>query len=643
MKSYLNFKFITVLLVFITLAFFVGRMTGPQDTATTSESGHDHVQDETESWTCSMHPQFNLPDKGQCPICFMDLIPAERSSDDNPLQLKLSPSAVKLADIQTVKAKRKAAVAELLLSGSVDYDETRIGKITAWVPGRLEHLYVDFTGIRVSEGDHMVELYSPDLVAAQEELLQSQRYLDSIQDKSGQLYQSANSTLSATKEKLRLLGFGNEQLEQVLTSGEYQESVTIYSPVSGIVIHKDAVEGMYVKTGTPIYTIADLSRVWIILDAYESDLPWLKYGQDVSITAEALPGEIFSGKIAFIDPILDARTRTVKVRINVENTQQLLKPGMFIRAEVQSILDADGNSINPDLAGKWISPMHPEVIKDQAGSCDVCGMPLVPAEELGIVSMPAKNDLPLVVPVSAVLRTGKRAILYIRLPDTDEPTFEGREVVLGTRAGDSYIIREGLMAGEEVVVNGNFKIDSAMQLASKPSMMNPEGGRTSTGHEGHNMDGMQQSGGNMAGSQEDEIPLIISTDLANEVLTPYLELQSELANDDYDKAYQALMKIHNLTMGVPGAEAIMEPTMRPIQNITQLRAAFEDLSTAMQIAVEKGLISESVNKAFCPMAFDNRGAYWLQKGDVINNPYFGSQMLRCGVIKQSWPSTESGQ
>ncbi|MBC8479347.1 MAG: efflux RND transporter periplasmic adaptor subunit [FCB group bacterium] len=631
MKNILNIKSLVFIIVLILLAFVIGRWTGSNTASGDVNTVHNHTEEESTTWTCSMHPQIQLPEAGQCPICFMDLIPAESSaSGENPRQLKLSPAAVALADIRTTSVIRKTASAQINLSGSVDYDETLIGRITARFPGRLEHLYVDFTGIRVSKGDRLADLYSPDLISAQEELLQASRHLSSLKDKKSPLYVSAEMNLKSVREKLRLLGLSPEQIRDMQTGKTLNEQVAIYSPLTGIVIHKNALEGEYVKTGTPIYTIADLSRVWIILDAYESDLAWLKYGQDVSVTTEAHPGEIFTGKIAFIDPILNTKTRTARIRLNLDNPRQLLKPGMFVRAMIQSRLDADGNSINPDLAGKWISPMHPEVIKDQPGVCEICGMPLVPAEDLGFVSMPGREKLPLMVPVSSVLKTGNRSLVYVRLPDTEEPVFESREIISSTRAGDNYIVLEGLSEGDQVVVNGNFKIDSAMQLSGKTSMMNPdtEPGLTDKDNE----------------SDVKSFPdLILSKQLLSEILDLYLKLQASLADDDFSASRNTFLDIHNLTMAVPGAEPVMAPTMQNFTDLTELRTAFDELSEVMRYAARSGLLNHPVNEAYCPMAFDFRGAYWLQEGEVIDNPYFGSQMLRCGEIKQRWPSPESSK
>jgi len=437
--------------------------------------GRQGVTQEQTWWTCSMHPQIRQPKPGKCPICFMDLIPVSTAGGDiGQRQISFSEAAIKLMEIETTPAERKFVTAEIQMVGKIDYDETRVKYITAWVPGRIDRLYVDFTGITVSKGDHMVELYSPELISAQAELSQASRAAGNIGSETSDLVTRATvATLKAAREKLRLLGLTTEQIGRIESSGEPVTHITIYSPMGGIVIDKKATEGMYVVTGTPIYTVADLSRLWVKLDAYESDLPWIRYGQEVEFTTEAYPGEAFSGKISFIDPMLDAKTRTVKLRVNVDNPEGKLKPEMFVKAIVRSKVAIGGRVMAPEMAGKWICPMHPDIVETKAGSCNICGMDLVTTESLGYVKVDAAGAAPLVIPASAALITGKRAVVYVQQRDADKPTYEGREVVLGPRAGDYYIVKSGLEEGEIVVTNGNFKIDSAMQIQAKPSMMSP--------------------------------------------------------------------------------------------------------------------------------------------------------------------------
>ena len=434
-----------------------------------SDSVHSRAVGDAERqvtmWTCSMHPQIRQPAPGKCPICTMDLIPVDTRLI-GLREIEFSEEAAKLMEIETSIVERKFVTAEIRMVGKIDYDETRLKNITAWVPGRIDRLYVDFTGITVSKGDHMVYLYSPELISTQRELL-----LPSLKD--------------AAREKLRLLGLAAEQIEEIEKTGQPTDHITIYAPIGGVVIERHATEGMYVETGTKIYTIADLSNLWVKLDAYESDMMWIRYGQEVEFTTQSYPGQVFKGTISFIDPVLNDKTRTVKVRVNVDNTEGKLKPQMFVKAIVRSSVAVGGRVMAPEMAGKWICPMHPDVVKTQAGSCDICGMDLVTTESLGYVKADTPKEAPIVIPASAPLITGKRAVVYVQLPDKERPTYEGREIVLGPRAGDYYIVESGLTESEIVVTNGNFKIDSAMQIQAKPSMMSKEGEKAPMGHHSH--------------------------------------------------------------------------------------------------------------------------------------------------------------
>ncbi|MCK5564892.1 MAG: efflux RND transporter periplasmic adaptor subunit [Planctomycetes bacterium] len=425
-------------------------------------------------WTCSMDPQVRQDEPGACPICGMDLIPLE-SSNVLERQIEFSEAAKKLMQIETSVVERKFVTSQIRMVGKIAYDETRVKYITAWVPGRIERLFADYTGMTVNKGDHLVEMYSPELFSAQAELLQAVKSAKSMKKTSSEyVSQSIHSTLNATREKLKLLGLDADQIKKIEQSEEPVQNLTINAPIGGIVIHKNATEGMYVETGTQIYTIADLSQLWVMLDAYESDMMWVRYGQKVEFTTDAYPGETFGGRLSFIDPMLNEKTRTFKLRVNIANPGGKLKPEMFVRAVLSPVLASGGKAIDADLAGKWICPMHTEIVEDVPGECSICQMALVTPESLGYVS-PANDEAPLVIPASAPLVTGKRAVVYVQLPGTEQPTYEGREVTLGPRAGEYYLVESGLAEGEVVVTKGNFKIDSAMQIQAKPSMMNPAG------------------------------------------------------------------------------------------------------------------------------------------------------------------------
>ena len=472
------------------IAFAAGFLIKSHLQPSPAEAEHKQPSGGTEEqgekwWTCSMHPEIRLPKPGICPKCPMDLIPVTSSAGDiGEREISFSEAAIKLMEIETTAVERKFVTAEIRMVGKIDYDETRVKHITAWVRGRIDRLYVDFTGVNVKKGDHMVYLYSGELLGDQQALLAAIAGAKNVKPESSTLatrLKSAN--VEAVRTRLRLRGLTDKQIAEIEESGKPVTHLTIYSPIGGTVIEKKATEGMYVDEGTHIYTVTDLSHLWVKLDAYESDLPWIQYGQDVEFFTEAYPGEVFKGKISFRDPVLNAKTRTVKLRVNVDNNEGKLKPEMFVRAVVRSKVASGDKIMAPEMAGKWICPMHPAVVKTEAGNCDICGMDLVTTESLGYV-VDTPKETPLVIPASAPLITGARAVVYVQVPGARKPTYEGREVVLGPRAGDYYIVKSGLAEGEIVVTNGNFKIDSALQIQAKPSMMNPEGAAVPGHHYG---------------------------------------------------------------------------------------------------------------------------------------------------------------
>jgi Cu(I)/Ag(I) efflux system membrane fusion protein len=642
-------------IVFIVLAAFViGYFLGgglPGGDSHEHEAALSAGSGQATIWTCAMHPQIRQPKPGPCPICGMDLIPLSSGSEEEtgPRELRLSSAAMKLAEIQTAPAEKKYVTSEVRMVGKVDYDETRLSYISAWVTGRIDRLYVDFTGTSVREGDHLVYLYSPELISAQQELLQALKTAGGVSaGNTPNVRETAQRTLKAVREKLRLLGLTEEQIRDIENQGKVTDHLTIYSPISGIVIHRNAQEGMYVNTGMPIYTIADLSNVWVKLDAYESDLEWIRYGQEVEFTPEAYPGETFTGKIVFIDPVLNPQTRTVKVRVNVPNLQGKLKPEMFVRAVVHSKLSVSGKVMDPSLAGKWISPMHPEIVKDRPGNCDICGMPLVRAEKLGYVpASEIEKDVPLVIPASAPLITGKRAVVYVKVPHK-EGVFEGREVVLGPRAGDYYIVREGLQEGEEVVINGNFKLDSDLQIKAKVSMMSPEGGGAAPGHHHDAASGHTAAPEAVAATKElPGAPLKFKQALES-LASEYFKIQNALSHDKLDQSkqhggdFQARLAEVDMTLLQGEAHQRWMEVLPKLENsatsilnaggLPAARTAFEPLSEAVYTAIKQFGTGKQqpVYRYYCPMAFDNKGAYWLQNKQGVENPYYGSMMFKCG-------------
>ena len=430
-----------------------------------------------EVWTCSMHPSIRQPNPGLCPICNMDLILLQDDGGGGLREVAVSAEAAALLDLRVTPVRRAPAQSDLKLFGKIEYDERRITTVTARMGGRLDRLFVDFTGALVRKGDHLAEIYSPSLFVAQKELISSKNAYGRLDESSSPAVRNTRTRLlESARERLRLLQLSEEQITRIENKSEPSPTIQIDSPQDGIVVEKVVNEGDYVKTGDAILRVADLSSVWLMVEAYESDLPWIRYGQDVEFNVDSIPGETFHGRVAFIDPNLDPMRRISSVRVNVDNSKGLLKPGLFSKVRIASRMTAGGHVIDPELAGKWISPMHPEIMKDGPGKCDICGMDLVPAESLGFVSEEVPHLDPLLIPRSAVLQTGERALVYVRLPEKSEPVFEGRQIVLGPAVGREFIVREGLAEGELVVSRGAFKLDSELQIKGRPSMMNPQAG-----------------------------------------------------------------------------------------------------------------------------------------------------------------------
>lgn len=610
---------------------------GSSDTSTAGTTSANAEQGEKQIWTCSMHPSVRLEAPGLCPICNMDLIPAEQDGD-GPWTLTMAPEAVKLAEVATTAVERRSIAMEVPMVGKVALDEKRVSDITAWVSGRIDRLFVDFTGIEVRQGDHMVELYSPELVTAQQELRQAKR---SVDHGPASLKAASERRLKAARKKLALLGLADHQIQAIEARDNTSDKLTIEAPMSGIVLKRHLNEGAYVQTGSPIYTVADLSRVWIVLEAYESELAWLRYGQAVDFTVEAFPGETFNGRIVFIDPVLDPRTRTVKVRLDVANEDRRLKPDMFVSAKAYAKVDESGQTMDEHLHGKMICPMHPEVVKDEPGACDVCGMDLVPVERLGL-ARGGNAEVPLVIPRSAPLITGKRAVVYVA--DPEKPgSYSGREIVLGPQTPGHYVVLEGLQEGEQVVVNGAFKIDSELQIRAKSSMMyasaNPALAKKSKP------------------AAKSAAPKTFVT-----ALTPayqgYFSLQTALSQDDFAAALKAVTELKQAVGALPAGKLDARSSLiwsklglakavdglSGAEDIAALRTRFEPLSEAVyQVAKQFGYSDQlSIYRYHCPMAFDNRGADWLQDKQGTANPYYGAMMFGCGSEQEALGGAHGG-
>jgi Cu(I)/Ag(I) efflux system membrane fusion protein len=565
-----------------------------------NEEKHGHSSEVVQGtiWTCAMHPQIRLEEPGKCPICGMDLIPLVQNStvSIDPDAIRFTAEAAQLANVLTTVVSREKPVKEIRLYGKVQADERLLQSQVAHVPGRIDRLAVNFTGETVVKGQVLAQVYSPELVTAQQELLEAA----STKETQPAIYEAA-------REKLRQWKLTDSQIANIEASGSVQSTVDITSNTDGIVTSRRVNTGDHVSQGTVLFDIADLSRVWVMFDAYESDLQFLRTGEKISFTLQSLPGENFSASIVFVDPVIDPVTRVAKVRVEIGNQSGRFKPEMFATGIVSSNL--------------------------------------------------VKYRDNLVIPKSAVLWTGKRSIVYVKQPDTDEPVFKIREIGLGPMLGESYVVTDGLTEGEEIVTNGAFSVDAAAQLEGKPSMMTPAGGTTSSmpgmvmpgdtkTSDDQKMPGMVMTGGQA--KQESSAKKSVSV---KDIVNSYLQLKNDLVNDnpgdaaDAGKAVEEAFKnfsIANLTAdqkkvfddvrndAVEHAEHIAENK----GNIEHQREHFEMLSNDIYDLVKTFDAGQVLYRDFCPMYNKNRGAYWLSETREIQNPYFGKEMLTCGTIKE---------
>ncbi len=610
-------------LVLVGAAYVVGRMTAtttehaPAPAADEAAGSDEAAEAERQTeYYCPMHPNQRSTDPDDvCPICGMDLVAAGDDDDDDDAdlpRLRVSERSMALMDVATWPAERRAVERDVRLYGRVEADERRVRTISAWVDGRIEHLHVDFTGAVVERGEPMVELYSPGLIAAQEELFQAIAARERLDEAGERARQGAETSVASARERLRLLGLSSEQIEQIEQRGSPSETVTVHAPIGGTVTQRRVSEGEYVDTGTPLFRVEDLSNVWVQFEVFELDLAWLRVGQPVTFTAEAMPGESIEGVVTFIDPVIDNRRRTARVRIEVSNPDGRLKPGMFVTGRVHSSLDEAGRAVGPDV-----------------GADD--------------------RDLPLVIPATAPLITGERAVVYVRMPDEDRPTFEARQVTLGPKAGPHYVVRDGLEEGDLVVKRGQFKIDSELQIRGRPSMMAPEGVDVLTDASQAPIvpDDLEAFGIDPADVAEPFREQLVR------VFDDYIDLVTALADDDYESSEAAVHAMHDAMLELDAAalDAPVQQAWEPVDealhealhamydadDLDGIRDHLEHLSEYTAVMAEHfaGGVLGPVYRLHCPMAFDDQGADWLQRVENVANPYFGDAMFRCGVVEET--------
>lgn len=561
------------------LLFGVG--DGNAGTANNPTESHDHQQGEESMWTCSMHPQVMQPEPGSCPICGMDLIPASAQEETGPGPLRMTENAMALADIRTLKVgSGEGGPRAVLLSGAIQENAEANTVQASYFDGRLEELMVTYAGQQIRKGQRLATIYSPALVAAQQELLTA-----------APLKASQPGLYKAVRNKLRNWKLTDTQIDQIETHGEVIAYFPINATVSGTVTEVLAAEGDYLQAGQPIARLSNLSTVWAVLDVYEGQLGLFQPGDVLKLKSHAYPGKTFTAEVSFIDPILDARTRTTSIRATLANPEGLLKPGMFIEARV-------------------------EVGSSEAGS-------------------------PVSIPASAVMWTGQRSLVYVKI-HPQEPVFEMREVRLGKRFGDAYEVLGGLEPDEEIVSQGTFTVDAAAQLQGKRSMMNQnqppsgagegipgQGSADATGETGPWPEPLRAAYPRIL---EDYLALKDALVLSNpkEAASAVRDLQGEVPrpSGDWDRSLQTALE--NL-------RDHLRRFLEAKDDLDRQRAEFLQLSDLLiGLGQGSGVGQDTLFIQYCPMADDFSGAYWISQDREIKNPYFGDAMLTCGEVRDTW-------
>ena len=620
MEKYKNYIIAAGILI---LGIILGNVfSGGSSETTHAEGEHEFVQDPvTQLWTCSMHPQIRMEEPGNCPICGMELIPLveEDSSSENIAdnEIVMNEEAYQLANIQTTIVEKANASKEIRLLGRVKPDERRLYSQVSHIPGRIERLYVNFTGEKVYAGQKIVRIYSPELISAQKELFEAIKSKDIYP----QLY-------TASRNKLKLWKLSDKQIDAIEATGKVQEQIDILSDHTGYVMNRNVELGDYIKAGGNLFDIANLSSVWVMFEAYEADIPWIHINDKVSFNIQAISGKTFEGKITYVDPFVSSNTRVAKVRVEVNNPGNKLLPEMYASGIIRAKMKGMENTI--------------------------------------------------VIPKSAVLWTGKRAVVYVKVPHEKTISFVYREIELGQDMGQFYSVQDGLEEGEVVATNGVFRIDASAQLLGQKSMMNPEGGKVSTGHNhggapmesDEKEDGVDHSKMDMSDAKKDDAAdhtkmendtdhtdmnqRITTTDAfkgqLEQVFNAYIKLKDAFVGDDSSTAstsaktlLNAMKKVdmkqltdheaHNHWMTISKEVSGSASSISEISDIEEQRSHFKHLSAHLSKGVKLFGVNQKVYEQFCPMADNNNGAYWLSLDEAIKNPYLGAKMLTCGDNK----------
>jgi Cu(I)/Ag(I) efflux system membrane fusion protein len=567
-------------IIYIGIAVIAGLLAGwllfgnhsiETSSSTAVSDTHDHSSETAEQmWTCSMHPQIMQLEPGDCPICGMELIPAQSSAEGLAAnEIKMTKNAMALANIQTTKVGSSVASDDegmMSLSGKIAANEENNAVQSSYFDGRLEKLNISYEGQQVSRGQLLATIYAPQLIAAQQELITAA----SLKESQPELYQ-------AVRNKLKNWKLSESQINAVESSGKVRDNFSVYATVSGTVVQVMAAEGDYLKQGQPILKLNNLNSVWAEFDAYESQIARLKVGQQIKVTTNAYTKKEFDATVSFIDPMLNNATRTITLRATLKNTEGIFKPGMFVTGKLKGEIN--------------------------------------------------RNDASLTVPASAVMWTGERSLVYIKT-NPNEPIFEMRKVSIGRRIGENYTITDGLQNGDEIVTNGTFTVDAAAQLQGKKSMMNqgkqevPEVPLSKMKMKFS--ESFQKDFKKVLQSYLQMKDAFVNSDA--EKVSAFAKATSKSLKD-IPMGSLGQMEESHIEKSIEMLNAIAQN-----EDLENQRDHFVVLNENMVVIAMNVEVATPIYVQKCPMANNNKGAVWLSTEKDIKNPYYGDAMLTCGSV-----------